>query len=176
MTGCSQQKPLLVQTPVAGRGVIGRHTFVAAPHWLPAPQVPHEVMVRVAPQVSVISSEPHVFSARAQRAASDSGMHTHWLEDVHVVGLVQLPQLVTVRVAPQLSAAVTAPHWAPTRVQKVALVSAVQPQTLAMPPPPPQVLTPPQLPQSRVRVAPQLSVTTREPQFLPRAAQRAASD
>jgi len=50
------------------------------------------------------------------------------------------------------------PQLRPSRWQKAASVSAVQPQTLAVPPPP-QVLTPPQLPQASVRVAPQLSVT-----------------
>jgi hypothetical protein len=59
-------------------------------------------------------------------------------------------------------------------VQNAALVSAVQPQTLAGPPPP-QVCVPPQVPQLTVRGPPQLSWCVRLPQFAPRLAHSCAS-
>ena len=53
----------------------------------------------------------------------------------HVAGLVHAPQLETVRLVPQLSAAVLLPHVAPTRVQNAASDSAVQVGGLAQRPP-----------------------------------------
>ena len=43
-----------------------------------------------------------------------------------VVALPQLPQLVTERLAPQLSTAVNEPQFLPKRLQKVASLSGVQ--------------------------------------------------
>jgi hypothetical protein len=92
----------------------------------------------------------------------------------HVCGVVHVPQLVTVRIEPQLSAAVTLPQFLPRRVQNAVFDSAAQPHTLVVPPPPhvcgvvhvPQLVT--------VRITPQLSAAVTLPQFLPAREQKAA--
>jgi len=85
------------------------------------------------------------------------------------------PQLATVRCWPQPSTCVRGPQVTPNLAQKVACGS-LQPQTLAMPPPP-QVRGEPQLlePQKMVREVPQRSVVVSEPQSLPRAVHSAWS-
>src|SRR5438270_473567 len=87
----------------------------------------------------------------------------------HVCGLVQLPQLA-VRAVPQLSAALTLPQFLPSRVQKAALVSGTQAQTLFDW----QVCGREQLPQLAVRAVPQLSAALTLPQFFPSRVQKAA--
>ena len=52
-----------------------------------------------------------------------------------VAGAVHDPQL-TLREARQLSVAIKVPQFLPSRVQIAVLVSAVQPHTLLVPPPP----------------------------------------
>jgi len=92
----------------------------------------------MAPQLSARVTEPQVVPSRAQNAALVSAVQPQTLAvppPPHVWGAVQVPQL-TVRMAPQLSARVTEPQVVPSRVQNAALVSAVQPQTLVVPPPP----------------------------------------
>lgn len=62
----------------------------------------------------------------AQNAISVSGVQPQWLL-LHISPVpVQLPQLVTVRAAPQLSVPVNDPHWALLREQNVWLVSGAQ--------------------------------------------------
>ena len=70
---------------------------------------------------------------------------------------------------PQLSLATTVPQFLPRREQNWESDSALQPQTLATPPPP-QVWGEAQVedPQLTVRPMPQLSMELTEPQFLPR--------
>jgi hypothetical protein len=91
---------------------------------------------------------------------------------------VHVPQLVTVRIAPQLSAAVTLPQFFPTRAQKAGFASATQlgPQTLATPPPMQDcgAVHVPQL--ATVRIMPQLSVPVNMPQLLPRREQKVVFD
>jgi hypothetical protein len=107
--GISQQKPLVVHTPL-GSEAVTMQTLVAAPQAVPAPQLPQDAMVRDAWQLSVAVSAPHVLPNRAHSAALVSATQLHWFDGEQVLGLVQLPQLATVRLLPQLSAAVTAPH------------------------------------------------------------------
>lgn len=83
---------------------------------------------------------------------------------------MQLPQLATVREAPQLSAAVTVPHVAPTRAQNAVSLSGTQAQTLVPPHVSGSVHAPHETP---VRAAPQLSVPATAPQFFPRREQNA---
>lgn len=83
---------------------------------------------------------------------------------------MQLPQLATVRAAPQLSGAVTVPQFAPTRAQKAVSFSGTQAQTLVVP----QVSGSAQVPQAAVRETPQLSLALTAPQFFPWRAQKAA--
>jgi hypothetical protein len=67
-----------------------------------------------------------------------------------------VPQDVTVRVVPQLSAAVTPPQFFPRRVQKAVSSSCVQPHTLGVPPPLQATPVPVHVPHEvTVRVTPQ---------------------
>lgn len=100
-------------------------------------------------------------------------MHTQALAVVQVSGAVQVPQ-AAVRVAAQLSVPVTMPHVLPSRVQKVAFDSDVQPGMPQTPgrPPPPQVSAPMQPPQSTTeRDVPQLSLPEAGPHETPSRAQ-----
>jgi hypothetical protein len=130
-------------------------------------QVPHEVTVREVLQLSLAVTLPQFLPRRVQNAVSVSGAQAvpHTLAvppPAHVAGEVHVPHEATVRETLQLSAAVTLPQFLLRRVQNAASVSAVQPQTLAVPPPA-QVLGEVQAPQ--LRVPPQASLI--EPQFLP---------
>lgn len=82
------------------------------------------------------------------------------------------PQL-SVRLAPQLSAAVTESQFLPRRAQNATAVSGAQPQTPGLPPPP-QDSGAVQVPQSAVRERPQLSAAVTGPQLAPWRAQKAA--
>ena len=85
--------------------------------------------------------------------------------------------MVTVRLAPQLSGAVLLPHCAPTRVQKMASTSGVQPHTLGtLGVAPPQLAPVPlQVPQLTVRVTPQLLVPLLLPHCAPVRVQKVGS-
>jgi hypothetical protein len=81
----------------------------------------------------------------------------------------------TNRLLPQLSFAVTLPQFFPSREQKAALVSAMQPHTFAMPPPA-QDSGEAHVPhEATVRDAPQLSLAVTLPQSLPSRTQNAVS-
>jgi hypothetical protein len=116
-----------------------------------------------------------------QNAASLSGVQPQMLAvppPPHVCGRVHAPHDATVRGALQLSVLVRLPQAAPLRVQNVASLSAVQPHTLAVPPPPHvagDVQPAPKLQSATLRDAPQLSLPATVPQFLPLAVQKAAS-
>jgi hypothetical protein len=86
---------------------------------------------------------------------------------------LQLPQSA-VRLVPQLSAAVTESQLRPRRAQKAVSVSGLQPHTFRVPAPPHDSGAV-QVPQSAVRVAPQLSPAVRLPHVAPARAQNAAS-
>jgi hypothetical protein len=88
---------------------------------------------------------------------------------------VHAPHDATVRVAAQLSAAVTLPQFFPRREQNMAFVSAVQPHTLAVPPPPHVTPVPLHVPQLTVLAVPQLLFPVTLPQFLPSREQNAPS-
>ncbi len=90
-------------------------------------QAPHDATAREAPQLSTSVTEPQFFPSREQNAGSVSGAQTHTLVPLQVCAPEHMPQDVTVREAPQLSAAVTEPQFFPRREQKLVLVSAAQP-------------------------------------------------
>lgn len=90
---------------------------------------------------------------------------------MQVLGLVQVPQLATVRVAPQLSSAVTLPQLLVLRAQKAMSVSRVQLHTPAAL----QVAAPVQVPQLTVRARPQRSVRVLTPHERPAAVHSWAS-
>jgi hypothetical protein len=160
------------------------------PHWLavppppqetPAPlQAPQDATVRGTPQLSVAVSAPHAADFEAQSAALDSGVQPHCFavppppQEAPVP--LQAPQESTVREAPQLSVAVSAPHAAALLAQSAASDSGVQPHWLAAPPPPQLMPAPLQEPQEGTRrETPHLSVAVTAPQAAPFAAQRSAS-
>jgi hypothetical protein len=153
----------------------------------PPPQVcgevhePHEETVREVPQLSAAVTLPQFLPRREQNAASVSAVHEPPPQTLavpppaQVCGEVQVPHEETVREVPQLSFAVTLSQFLPRREQNAAFVSAVQPQTLAVPPPA-QVCGEVQVPhEETVREVPQLSAAVTLPQFLPRREQNAAS-
>ena len=111
------------------------------PHVLPAQlgvqQAPAEVQVagatqlpqlalREAPQLSAAVAFPHVRPRRVQKAVFVSGVQHAPTLALQVCGAVQAPQLATERAAPQLSAAVAAPHVLPSRAQNAVSVSGAQ--------------------------------------------------
>jgi hypothetical protein len=138
-------------------------------------QLPHEVTVRMTPQLSGPVNAPQTRLWREQNTPSDSGMQAQVFDAAQVCGMVQVPQLATVRMTPQLSLAVTWPHVLPRRAQKVGLSSGVhEGQTFGV--------TAPQVPLEQVpqdvtvRGAPHESVPDTWPQFLPRREQNTGSD
>jgi hypothetical protein len=138
--------------------------------------VPQLATVRITLQLSVPMTDPQFLPSRVQNAPSDSAEHPHTFDALHVCGIVQVPQLGTLRVVPQLSAAITLPQFLPTLVQNAAFVSAAQPQTFTVPPPPHVcgIVHVPQL--ATVRIAPQLSLAITLPQFLPTRVQNVVFD
>jgi hypothetical protein len=94
----------------------------------------------------------------------------HWLSAQTGRAPTHVPQLLTVRIAPQLSAAVLLPHCAPRRMQKTASDSGAQTQALAAL----HICPAPQLPHCSVRMTPQLSAAVLLPQVAPARAQNAA--
>jgi hypothetical protein len=100
------------------------------PHWLFAPQTcppPHEPQletVRLRPQLSVPLFAPQTAPRRRQKVALSSLGQMHWL----LWQTVPAPQAVPharVRSVPQLSAAVSVPHWAAFRWQNFASLSGM---------------------------------------------------
>jgi hypothetical protein len=95
--------------------------------------VPHEATVRDVPQLSVSVTAPQALFMRVQNAVSASatqftGPHT-W-PALQTSGAVHVPQEPTVRLALQLSVAVTVPQFLPTREQNAVSVSEAHPHTL----------------------------------------------
>lgn len=78
-------------------------------HWLFALQLvgavhaPQLLTVRCMPQLSRLVTVPQVLPKREQKAALDSGWQAQVLFAPQLVGATQVPQLATVRAAPQLS-------------------------------------------------------------------------
>jgi hypothetical protein len=86
------------------------------------------------------------------------------------------PQVMFVRVVPQLSVPDSWPQFFPSREQNVAFGSGVQPHTFATPPPPHVKIVPGQMPHDNtVRDTPQLSFSVTAPQFFPTRVQNAVS-
>lgn len=120
-------------------------------------QVPQDVTVLITEQLSFPVKEPHARPCREQNVPSDSGMQAQVFDAVQVCGMVQLPQLATVRMTPQLSFAVTWPQVLPRREQNVGLSSGVHDgQTFGVVAPQVPLEHMPQ--DGAVRGAPQLSV------------------
>src|SRR5438128_1510522 len=92
--------------------------------------------------------------------------HTFAVVKPQESGPAQVPQEDTVRLVPQLSAAVTDPQFLALRVQNAPFASGAQPQTPAMAGmPAPQLCGAVQVPQEIVRGTPQLSRTPLTAQF-----------
>lgn len=108
--------------------LLGDGALAPSQTW-PVPQVPQLVTVRLAPQLSVAITEPHVLPSRVQNAELLSATQPHTPLPPQVCGAVQVPQLVIVRVVPQLSAAVTEPQFLTRREHICVSLSGVQ-QTL----------------------------------------------
>ncbi len=155
---------------------------VPPPHVSGLVQVPQLTLVRVTPQLSVPVNVPHSALFRLQKVVVVSGVQPQVLGTLgvpppHVSGLVQVPQLILVRVLPQLSVPVNVPHSALFRLQKVGFDSGVHAHTLGtLGIPPPHVSGLVQVPQFSVRVVPQLSVPVKLPQSLPLREQKVAGD
>ena len=97
-----------------------------------------QLAVRLVPQLSAAVTASQFLPRRAQNEVPDSGAQPHTFEvplPPQLSGAAHAPQSV-VRERPQLSAPVTLPQLAPWRAQKATVVSPVQPQTFAAPPPP----------------------------------------
>ena len=92
-------------------------------------QVPQLDTVRGVPQLSLAVTAPQVFASREQNAVFVSGVHAQTFEALQLVPPEHVPQLDTVRAAPQLSVPVTVPHVFPSREQNAVFASGVQAQT-----------------------------------------------
>lgn len=105
---------------VFGAGPVGpSHTWLAA-------QPGVQVAVCVAAQLLVAVTDPQVACSRAQNWESVSSTHPHAPLALQVLGAAHVPQEATVRLKPQLSAAVTAPQTLPMRAHIWGSVSGVQ--------------------------------------------------
>ena len=98
------------------------HTFGSPPppQVNGAAQVPQLVTVRLPPQLSVPLTEPQFFAKREQNCASLSAVQLtgwHTLVELHTSLPLHVPQLDTVRLAPQLSVPLTEPQVFPKREQ-----------------------------------------------------------
>jgi hypothetical protein len=136
------------------------------PQVTPVPvHVPHDESPRDAPQLSVPTTLPQSLPSREQNVASSSGVQPQTLADSapHVCGKLHVPHDATVRVAPQLSLAVTSPQLRWSRVQNAGSNSPVQPHTLVLP----QTVGSAHVPHVSVRDTPQLSSAVTVPQFFP---------
>lgn len=146
------------------------------PHVSGDVQVPHEMLVRVSPQLSVPEIVPQFALLSVQNAVLLWGVHPQTLAappPPQVWGDVHVPQ-VAVRETPHASTPKIVPHVAVLDAQKAASVGEVHPHALGVPPPP-QVWGEVHVPQVAVRTSPQLSGAVSVPQAAPAAAQNAAS-
>jgi hypothetical protein len=153
------------------------HTLLP-PHTCGAVHVP-QLAVRAAPQLSAAAKLLQFLPRRLQNAGSVSGVQPHTFAvplPPHATPVPEhVPQLA-VREAPQLSVPKSEPQFLPpNRVQNAVSVSAVQPHTFTVPPPPHVTPVPEHVPQPAVRATPQLSLAETVPQFLPRREQNAVS-
>jgi hypothetical protein len=137
--------------------------------------VPHGLTVRVVPQLSAAVTLPQFLVSRVQNAGLVSATQftgPHTLPVLQTSGAVQAPHETTVRLVPQLSAAVTLPQFLPSRLQNAVFVSAEQPQTFVAL----HVAGGVHVPQTAtVREAPQLSFAVTLPHALPSRVQKVAS-
>jgi hypothetical protein len=69
------------------------------------------------PQLSQLETAPQFLPLLAQNVMSVSWVHAQVFAPVHVSGATHAPHETTVRVAPQLSFAVTAPQLLPSLTQ-----------------------------------------------------------
>lgn len=143
-------------------------------HRVPLAHAPQLATVRAMPQRSVVLMLPQPVFVSAHSSASVCGVQPHWFAapaPAHVLKPVHEPQLVTLRGLPHVSVPDSGPHWAPSRAQNCAFVSAGQLHEPAM-----HWFTPVQVPQlATLRVRPQLSVPVAVPQLTPRRVQNWAS-
>ncbi len=158
-----QVLPYRAQSASALSGThVGAWQTPAALQLCPAGHAPQEATVREEPQLSRPENGPQLRPARWQSAASGSGAQPGLPQrpgvppPPHVCGNAHVPQLATARDALQLSSAVSGPHVACKRAQRLASDSGVQvlgaPQTFGAPAPPqvcgaaqaPQLSVPPQ--------------------------------
>jgi hypothetical protein len=107
------------------------HTFAAPapPHVCGAVHVPHELTVRICPQLSMFMTWPQSLPKRVQKAVSLSAVQPHTFAvpaPPHVCGEAQRPHDATVRGFPQLSVFVTWPQFLPRRKQRAGSLSATQ--------------------------------------------------
>jgi hypothetical protein len=165
--------PSRVQKAALSSGVHAQ-TFVAV-HVAGAVHVPHEATVRGLPQLSVLVTAPQVLLRRVQNAVSVSATQftgPHTLPALQTSGAVHDPQEATVRLVPQLSAAVTLPQFLPSRLQNAVFVSGEHAHAFVAL----HVAGGVHVPHSAtVRDAPQLSFAVTLPQVLPSRVQKAAS-
>jgi hypothetical protein len=137
---------------------------LSAPHVCGDAHTPQEPIVRLTPQLSLAVTLPQFLPSREQKAASVSGTQAHTSSPPHVSGNVHVPHEPTLRLAPQLSSAMTLPQFLPNRTQKAVSVSDTQAQTLS----PPQFFGNVHIPhEPTVRFTPQLSLAVTLPQFFP---------
>ena len=142
---------------------------VAAVQLAFAPQEPQEGVLLV-PQLSASVGVPQVSEAAAQRAPSLSAVQPQAFATPPPPQVTPVPEQLpqeTVREAPQLSEAVSAPQFAPFAAQRLADDSGVQPQTFAVPAPPQETPVPEQVPHCTVRETPQLSDAAKYSQDAP---------
>jgi hypothetical protein len=150
----------------------------APPHTLGVAQTvpkPQSGTVRATPQLSGAVTLSQFLPSLAQKAASVSPVQPlpqtlPTPPPPHVLGVVHpAPKLQsgTARKAPQLSVPLKKPQFLPSLAQKAPSVSAEQPQTYAVAPPP-QVCGETHVPHDTTdRLVPQLSVPVTAPQFFP---------
>jgi hypothetical protein len=125
-----QVRPAAAQSWASVSGEQPQTPVVPPPPQVCAPrQVPQLAMVRAVPQLSVPVTGPQEVPWSAQKAAFDCGAQPQrpaLPPPPQTWGRLQPPQLATVRLAPQLSVAVTGPHSIPWSLQKAAVDSGVQ--------------------------------------------------
>jgi len=110
------------------------------PHWLGVPppphvtpvplHVPHDAMLRMLPQLSVVSNGPQFLPAALHSSPSVCGVQPHTLLAPQTWGKTQSPHDTPVRCVPQLSGADTMPQFFPRRAQNWVLSSGVHVHTL----------------------------------------------
>jgi len=165
------------------------HTPVVPPppHVTPVPlHVPHDVILRVPPQLSVVLYGPQFLPASLHNTPSVFGVHPHTPAvppPPHVTPVplhgVPNPQSGIERAPPQLSVVLNRPQFLPASLHNTAFVFGVHPHTPGVPPPPHVTPVPlhgvPNPQSAMLRVPPQLSVVLNGPQFLPASLHNTAS-